>query len=41
MPEVPTAGELVGTIWDTETASYVRIFKCRCGELVWEPPQRV
>lgn len=35
-PKCKQPAHLVERIWRLETSSYVRIFKCQCGELVWD-----
>ena len=37
--KVPTKLLLYETLWSPNAASYVRIYKCQCGDLVWDDMQ--
>ncbi len=35
----PKCGEplsLAEKLWDMKTARFIRVYKCRCGELLWD-----
>jgi hypothetical protein len=35
-PKCKKPTQLMERIWVAKTSSYIRIFKCRCGEMVWD-----
>lgn len=35
-PKCQKPTRLLERLWSPQTGSYVRMFKCECGELVWD-----
>jgi hypothetical protein len=35
-PKCKQPTRLFERLWSSKTSSYVRIYKCQCGELVWD-----